>query len=60
VEINRDLLRISEAMNPGASDSFHAEFLRGRNPADETPLESIGRALGYEGRLLENFIKGRS
>jgi hypothetical protein len=59
-EAQRQLLRVSEVMNPGAADSFHAKFLIGRNSTGGNSLESIGRPLGYEGRLLENFMKGRN
>jgi hypothetical protein len=58
VDMGKEMRRLSESMNPGRSDSFHEEFVRGRDSGG--PLEALGGALGYEGRLLEAFLKGRN
>jgi hypothetical protein len=51
--------RLSKALNPGESDSFHENFIRGRDTRSGSTLEDLGRSLGYEGRMLEQFVKGR-
>jgi hypothetical protein len=58
VESRRSLHALSEALNPGRSDQFHAEFARGRN-ARANPLEDIGIAFGLQAKGLREFLRGR-
>jgi hypothetical protein len=52
------LRRLSEAMNLGQSDEFHKQFTRGRNGSGNA-LEDAGRAMGLDGFILQEFLKGR-